>query len=276
MFLLAASLLGFNRLKPTVLSAFSSTPTFAEISGHCSHIPPIPAEEFLERQQRLVDTLISLNASAYITEPGPSGHYYANLSSWKLSERPLLLIISPDASLRPNVTILTPYFEESRAKLMTIPSRNHVSYATWREEVSPYEVAIDAIPSLTAEGLVFVEGEMRAFVLDGLSKAVPSASVLLAPVEIQRLRQRKSSRELEIMKCANEVRRTRGFCDQPDSDFLAKRRLFWLSELFNKGYISVSLNLRLAPSSSRPSRLRAYQVAMGSYFSEVSSKSMII
>ena len=215
MFLLTAFLLGFNRLKPTVLSAFSSTPTFAEISGYCSHVPPIPAEEFLERQQRLVDTLISLNASAYITEQGPSAHYYANFSSWKLSERPLLLIISPDSSLRPNVTILAPSFEESRAKLMTIPSRKPVSYATWREEVSPYEVAINAISPLAAEGPVFVDGEMRVFVLDGLSKAAPAVPVLSAPIEIQRLRQRKSVRELEIMRCANEVGYNRGLRDQP-------------------------------------------------------------
>jgi Xaa-Pro aminopeptidase len=204
-FLLAASLLGFNRLKPTVFSAFSSTPIFAEISGYCSQVPPIPADEFLERQQRLVDTLTSLNASAYITEPGPSAHYYANLSSWELSERPLLLIISPDASLRPNVTILTPSFEESRARLIIIPTWNSVSYAAWREEDSPYKVAVGAIPSLSAEGPVFVDGEMRTFVLDGLSKATRLTPVLPAPVEIQRLRQRKSVRELEIMRCANEV-----------------------------------------------------------------------
>jgi len=150
---------------------------------------------------------MSLNASAYITEPGPSAHYYANISSWKLSERPLLLIISPDASLRPNVTILTPAFEESRARLMTVPARNPVSYATWKEEDSPYEVAVGAIPSLIAERPVFVDGEMRTFILDGLSKATPSTHVLSAPVEIQRLRQRKSIRELEIMRCANEVGR---------------------------------------------------------------------
>ena len=234
MFLLAAFLLGFNKLKPTVLSAFSSTQTFTEISGYCSHIPPIPADEFLERQQRLVDTLTSLNASAYITEPGPSAHYYANLSSWELSERPLLLIISPGVSLRPNVTILTPSFEESRARLMTIPARNPVSYATWREEVNPYEVAIDAIPFLTTRRPVLVDGEMRTFVLDGLSKAALLTHVLPAPVEIQRLRQRKSVRELDIMGCANEVSRNRGPCDQPNSNFALDRRPFWLSGLSKK------------------------------------------
>ena len=91
-----------------------------------------------------------------------------------------------------------------------MPSRNPVSYASWREEVSPYEVAVGAIPSSTTERPVLVDGEMRTFVLDGLSKAAPSAPVLPAPVEVQRLRQRKSVRELEIMKCANEVGRNRG------------------------------------------------------------------
>ena len=271
MFLLAASLLGFNRLKPTVLSAFSSTPAFTEISGYCSHVPPIPAVEFLERQQRLVDTLISLNASAYITEPGPSAHYYANISSWGLSERPLLLIISPDASLRPNVTILTPAFEESRARLMTVPTRNPVSYATWKEEVSPYEVAVGAIPSLVAGKPVFVDGEMRTFILDGLSKVTPSTPVLSAPVEIQRLRQRKSIRELEIMRCANEVGRNRGLCSQFNSDFAMERRPFWLSGPFNERCTSVSPNPRPVLSSSGLSQPPAFQVARVSCFSEVGS-----
>jgi len=94
---------------------------------------------------------------------------------------------------------------------MTIPTRKPVSYATWREEVSPYEVAVNAILSLAAKGPMFVDGEMRTFVLDGLSKATPSIPVLPTPVEIQRLRQRKSVRELEIMKCANEVGHNCGF-----------------------------------------------------------------
>ena len=88
---------------------------------------------------------------------------------------------------------------------MTIPSREPVSYAAWREEANPYEVAMQAIPALATKGPVFVDGEMRTFVLDGLSRASLSASVLPSPVEIQRLRQRKSDRELQIMKCANEV-----------------------------------------------------------------------
>ena len=101
---------------------------------------------------------------------------------------------------------------------MTTPSLDPVSYVTWREEANPYAVAVDGIPSLTKGGPVFADGEMRIFVLNGLTEASPSTRVSPAPVEIQRLRQRKSTRELEIMKCANEVgsnQRLRKFPYQP-------------------------------------------------------------
>jgi len=152
---------------------------------------------------------------------------------------------------------------------MTVPTRNPVSYATWKEEDSPYEVAVGAIPSLTAERPVFVDGEMRTFILDGLSKATPSTPVLSAPVEIQRLRQRKSIRELEIMRCANEVGCDRGLCSQSNSNVAMGRRPFWLSGPSSERCTSVSPNPRPALSSSGLSQPLASQVARVSCFSEV-------
>jgi Xaa-Pro aminopeptidase len=193
-----------------VFSKFTHSPEdFSELAGHCADITPISEQEYHNRQQNLVETLYSLNASAYVAEPGPSASYYADISGWWLSERPFLLIISPQidgAVIKPNVSVLTPDFEKSRAQLMNIPSIDPVTFVAWREEVNPYEVAIAAILSLNTPGPIFVDGELRAFILDGLSKAFPSSFVSTAPVEIQRLRQRKSAKELEIMKCANEVR----------------------------------------------------------------------
>jgi Xaa-Pro aminopeptidase len=193
---------------------------FEELAGHCANVTPIGKSEFLSRQQNLAETLYSLNASALIVEPGPSARYYANVSSWGLSERPLLLIISPQlsqdgASVKPNVSILTPHFEKTRAQLMAIPSADPLTYVSWREEINPYETAITAIPSFNPGRPIFVEGELRAFILDGLSKASPSTPVLAAPLEIQRLRQRKSRKEIEIMKCVNEVRQMLS-CVKPD------------------------------------------------------------
>lgn len=83
------------------------------LASHCTEIPPISKEEYLERQTKLAHALQSLGGQAYIAEPGANTQYFANFSKaeWHLSERPLLLIISPvtsESGILPQVTILTP------------------------------------------------------------------------------------------------------------------------------------------------------------------------
>ncbi|KZT02164.1 Creatinase/aminopeptidase [Laetiporus sulphureus 93-53] len=159
----------------------NTEPDFSHLADHCAHVSPIRANSFVRRQQALAETLHSLNASAYIAEPGASASYFANLSEaqWFLSERPLLLIISPEVDaedqVKARVSILTPAFEATRAKLLSIPSASDISFPAW------------------------------SFVADGLQKASPESKVTLAPVEIRQLRERKIEEELKIMKCVNEV-----------------------------------------------------------------------
>ena len=85
------------------------------VRPHCESISPISQEEYQVRQTTLAHTLHALNASAYVAEPGAITQYFANFSTsdWKLSERPLLLIITPiisvsTADIQAQVTILTP------------------------------------------------------------------------------------------------------------------------------------------------------------------------
>ncbi|PBK87490.1 peptidase M24 [Armillaria gallica] len=160
---------------PFSASRFGRLLELSKAASHCSHLGPLPASEFHARLSTLGETLTALNASAYIAEPGASALYYANVSSshWHLSERPLLLIV--DASAR--VTVLTPKFEGTRARLLSIPS----------------------------DVEVFVDGSIRHFIVDGLRTAFPKATVVAAPTGIRQLRERKSEGELELLKCANEA-----------------------------------------------------------------------
>ncbi|PBK87456.1 peptidase M24 [Armillaria gallica] len=160
---------------------------------HCSHLGPFPASEFHTRLSTLGETLTALNAS--IAEPSASALYYANASSshWHLSERPLLLIV--DASAR--VTFLTPKFEGTRARLLSIPS--DVEWAEWVEDGDPYK----QLPDI--EGTVFVDGSIHHFIVDGLRTAFPKNTVIAAPIEIRQVPERKSEGELELSKCANEA-----------------------------------------------------------------------
>ncbi|KZT01732.1 Creatinase/aminopeptidase, partial [Laetiporus sulphureus 93-53] len=95
---------------------------------------------------------------------------------------------------------MTPAFEATRARLLLFPSASD----TWSDNVDPYGMTRSAVPHLR-EGTKFVDGMLRSFVSDGIQKASPESKVMLASVEIRRLRERKSEEELEIMKCVNEV-----------------------------------------------------------------------
>ena len=87
---------------------------YQSLSSHCSGIPPISSQEYHTRQTNLAKTLHALNASAYMTEPSANSQFFANFSTaqWFLSERPLLLIITPSFDsidgVVGKVTILTP------------------------------------------------------------------------------------------------------------------------------------------------------------------------
>ena len=82
----------------------------APLRPHCQHTLPIARDEFHQRHTALLTVLRNLNASAYIAEPGPNTAYYANFSSseWQLSERPFVLLITPQDPGPKSITLLTP------------------------------------------------------------------------------------------------------------------------------------------------------------------------
>ncbi|KAF4614900.1 hypothetical protein D9613_002912 [Agrocybe pediades] len=237
----------------------SDPASYSHLVSHCSDIPPISQSEYYDRQIKLAKKLHAFNASAYIAEPGANSQFYGNFSKadWNLSERPLLLIISPVISqsksgsdsasteIRPQVTILTPKFEATRARMLPVPSAGGaVRYVEWAEEANPYAVALSAIaqsflpdktlstiPSASAV-TIFVDNSIRKFIVDGLldrglesySRQVSSSArnsttlmanvdineirkvdVVSAPLEITQMRERKSKAELQILKCVNET-----------------------------------------------------------------------
>lgn len=181
---------------------------FEHLRAHCAAVPPIAASEFHQRQTALAEALHTMNASAYIAEPGANALFFGNISqsSWHLSERPLLLMVSPmrtsDGSIQSKVTILTPKFETTRAKLLSIPAPN-VTYVEWAEDENPYQIALSALS--VSEGTIFIGESSRLFVSDGLQAAAPNARVISAPQSIRSLRERKSPAEVALLRCANEV-----------------------------------------------------------------------
>ncbi|KAJ3821175.1 peptidase M24, structural domain-containing protein [Lentinula raphanica] len=198
---------GFFEITPLLTRVIGLRDAFHDLDNHCQSAKPITASEFHDRQRRLAETLLDLNASAYIAEPGASAQYFGNIStaSWKLSERPLLLIITPhlvnDSQVEAKVSILTPHFEATRAKLLPVPSED-VNYIEWREEENPYEVAASVLPMRKT---VYLDDSARLFISSGFQQALQHAQVSPSPSEIREIRQRKSKAEIELLKCANEA-----------------------------------------------------------------------
>lgn len=194
----------------TISTPGTEAPSFGELASYCADVKPIGPDEYLARQQALAEALYSLNASAYVAEPGTNAQFFGNISTsnWFLSERPLLLIIAPvigtDGKVKPSVSVLTPAFEATRARTLHIPSQEDISFFEWAEEANPYEIAIPALTK-TRQGAIYVDGAMRKFIADGLASALPNSAVLSAPLKIRSLRERKSSAELDIIRCVNEV-----------------------------------------------------------------------
>ena len=135
---------------------------------------------------------VDLGAAAHIAEPGPNAQYYANisLSDWQVSERPFLVIITPEvvhASITPGkpeveakVTILTPRFEAGHASLLHIPTtvtQADAVFTEWAEDGNPYEVVADIITAPLRSTVykptqVLVDEGAHFFVVDGIATAI--------------------------------------------------------------------------------------------------------
>jgi Xaa-Pro aminopeptidase len=159
-------------------------------------VPPITRSEFLSRQATLAAALKEEGIDAYITEPSPSSLYYFNIStSYSLSERPFLAILSSDGSF----SYLAPKFELGRIAGLDIVYEEK-SVIEWKEEESPYTVLKREYGTLNTK--IVLDEQARFFIASGLQAA--NFTVLPASPAIASIRAVKSSSELDILRGINE------------------------------------------------------------------------
>ncbi|TXT08872.1 hypothetical protein VHUM_03000 [Vanrija humicola] len=176
-----------------------------------------PEDTHTARLERLAAALGS-DRLAYIAEPGPSAAYFLGGfagSQWKASERPFLVAVTASGD-GPKVTLLTPAFEESRARLIALPAAVGAvaTFVPWAESASPYATLLAA---LGVDGFV-LDAQVREFVAAGLRSAagvrVDALALAAASERVRRIRQVKDAHEVALMRCANvftlhAIRRTR-------------------------------------------------------------------
>ncbi|ORY35676.1 peptidase M24, structural domain-containing protein [Naematelia encephala] len=187
------------------------------------------ASTFTSRLARLSDALSSADSSVtssraiYVAEPGPSAEYFLGAfssSDWWLSERPFLVAFIPDSKKEHGleVILLTPEFEELRAKGTPIPDQvqEHVRWLSWKESESPYEVLISDLTASGGVDAVLVEDEVRNFIAVGLRNAasaigakmtqgIESKELQDVQEAIWAIRETKDEREIGLLRCANQL-----------------------------------------------------------------------
>ncbi|CAO3633351.1 unnamed protein product [Cunninghamella blakesleeana] len=198
------------------------------------HIIHIPQEEYVERQRKLASTLISEGAQAYIIEPSATMTYYTNMT-WSRTERPFLIVFTLNHQEAPNhpldMTIITPLFEQTRAqvelKRANLSPHINIQMVPWIEHGNVYDTLKTvlneklnrsiSISSQKAEEekekekdndyTFFIEPTTRLFISEGIQQSFSHELIHIkgASLAIQQLRMVKSTNEINIMRCANQL-----------------------------------------------------------------------
>lgn len=177
----------------------SVDPLPREFVEKCNNLLKVPKGTFSERLKKLG---AKLGQHVYVMEPGPTALYYVGAfgpGSWSASERPFLLAVNSTGQL----SILTPRFEEARARLKGLPEEVESTWVPWDEHQSPYVV----LSAHFENPAWIVDGNVRAFVTYGLQRhgkpedAKDAEKVLR---DVQSIRERKDGREIELLRCANQ------------------------------------------------------------------------
>jgi hypothetical protein len=172
---------------------------------HCTWLLEPPPGTYTDRIIRLTNALEP--NTIWIAEPGTSSEYFlGGFSSrdWWLSERPLLIAISPSQK---NITILTAKFEQARAELVNIPReiQDTTTFVPWLESESPYDI-LSRHFGADAPKRVVLDGQVRSFIGEGLEGAGFGKSSQDEAEKVKGLRERKDDREIGLLRCANQVR----------------------------------------------------------------------
>jgi Xaa-Pro aminopeptidase len=182
---------------------------------------PLPSEEFEQRRDNLAKALVADQVDAFIVEPGYTFQYYANISQkdwevWEPEERPFLMIIQPyqnssTGDISSVTTFLAPSFEVERVKLLHMPLADSLMIVPWEEHWNPYKTLKTSWRKYNSDGAdydsaetipkVMVDEEMRDFIQRGLGGN--GFDVVGLSVEVERVRQTKSLREIEILRAVN-------------------------------------------------------------------------
>ncbi|CAG8951236.1 hypothetical protein HYFRA_00007983 [Hymenoscyphus fraxineus] len=172
---------------------------------------PLPVSEYELRRNNLAVALEADGVDAFVVEPGYTFKYYANVSQpewevWEPEERPFLMIVQPvrnkeNGRIEAGVKFLAPSFEVERARLLGMPFVNEPKFVPWEEHWNPYQTLLKSWDIAKGRPKIMVDDEMRDFIQRGLGEN--GFEVLGLGGEVERVKQTKTQREVEIVRAVN-------------------------------------------------------------------------
>lgn len=160
--------------------------------------PAIGRDERLARIAKAQGLMRRIGFSALLIEPGSSLIYFTGVR-WSRSERLTCAVIPVEGE----IGIITPYFEEpSVRESLGVPAQ----VRTWQEHENPLaSVANWLHDRKLGSGVIGIEETNRFFIVDGLSKVVPTAKLRNGAPIVRGCRMIKSPAEIALMQRASDI-----------------------------------------------------------------------
>ncbi|MEM6995558.1 MAG: Xaa-Pro peptidase family protein, partial [Myxococcota bacterium] len=177
----------------TASSVESPPDPFASLAGFCDGIVPPGADEYAEHVARIQRHLTAEGYDGLVTEPSATMTWLSGVR-WGRSERPFLML----TPAKGEPTFVCPAFEEGTARERLGGAKLRV----WNEDEDPFAPLAAALPRRS--GKVAVDGETRAFIVQGLRGACKQAIVDGRDV-VDAGRMVKTELELSRLRRANEA-----------------------------------------------------------------------
>ncbi len=169
-----------------------------ELPNLAAKAQPISRAERARRVAMAQDIMRAMDIGSVLIEPGSSLVYFTGIRWWR-SERTTAALIPAEGQ----PCIFTPYFEEpSVRESLEIDAE----VRTWNEDENPQKLIASWLVEKKLDNRpVGIEETVRNFIVDGLKRALPDASLISGAPVVRGCRMHKTPAEIALMQTAADI-----------------------------------------------------------------------
>jgi Xaa-Pro dipeptidase len=181
----------------------SLPPSLARLKSRKSEAMPITREERHDRQEKARKLMGENGLDAIVLMEGTSLKYFTGIRWWG-GERTFALVLPAKGA----AFYVCPAFEEGRTReqIGNTPDGERPDVRIWQEDDDPYQRIAQGLKERgIASGKLGIEETVRFVFTDGISKAVPQATITSATPVTAGCRMFKTAHEIALMRLAAQV-----------------------------------------------------------------------